>query len=223
MVTVRPLTLDAFEDLPEHDRTCVFWEVDPDLVPQTPPTGETSRFASEFDKEAWISMLLLEWGTCGQLAVDSESKQATGVAFYAPPGRVPRARWFPTAPVSADAVILTSIRTVADSPGVAVALADAVIDDLISRGVRAIEAFGIIRSAFADSFPDDICAEAMIDADFLKDSGFDLVAPHHKFPRFRLELDEGLGWKAGVELALEKLVIAATLELSGSERIAVPV
>ncbi len=63
----------------------------------------------------------------------------------------------------------------------------------------------------------------MIDADFLKDSGFDLIASHPRFPRFRLELDEGLGWKHEVEHALEKLVVMAALDLAGRERTAVPV
>lgn len=46
----------------------------------------------------------------------------------------------------------------------------------------------------------------MIDVDFLKDVGFTVVAPHQHFPRLRLELDRGLGWKAEVEAALERLL-----------------
>ena len=61
---------------------------------------------------------------------------------------------------------------------------------------------------------EDICGECMIDADFLVDSGFELVAPHHRFPRLRLELDEGLGWKAEVEAALERLVVEAALKIA---------
>lgn len=40
----------------------------------------------------------------------------------------------------------------------------------------------------------------------LKDVGFTVVAPHQHFPRLRLELDRGLGWKAEVEAALERLL-----------------
>jgi len=36
--------------------------------------------------------------------------------------------------------------------------------------------------------------------------GFVVVAPHRYFPRLRLELDKGLGWKAAVEAALERLL-----------------
>jgi len=52
----------------------------------------------------------------------------------------------------------------------------------------------------------------IIDADFLKDAGFVVVAPHSYFPRLRLELDKGLGWKAEVEAALERLLDNAQLE-----------
>ena len=46
----------------------------------------------------------------------------------------------------------------------------------------------------------------------LLDAGFTVVAPHRYFPRLRLELDKGLGWKAEVEAALERLLEGARLE-----------
>ncbi len=276
-VTVSSLDLEMFERLPKHSRQCVFWEVEP----ATPAPIE--GFRSEFDKEAWISGLLLEWGTCGQLATESTTGHVVGAAFYAPPGRVPRSHHFPTSPVSADAVLLTAIRTEPGFEDSALGLLDSVITDLIRRGVRAIEAFGIVRSAddsalsdsgftagqagtvqgrqtpvrrppSVTSIPSDIaewteetiaevareildapvlrddpivlrndpvlpgvgeyCAECIIDADLLKDNGFDVVASDPKFPRLRLELDEGLSWKAEVESALEKLVMKAAVDLS---------
>ena len=59
-----PLRLEAFEQLPKHARRCVFWEVDPSTLP-----GEDHLADPEFEKEAWLSMVMLEWGSCGQLAV----------------------------------------------------------------------------------------------------------------------------------------------------------
>ena len=56
----------------------------------------------------------------------------------------------------------------------------------------------------------------MIAADFLLDVGFTVVAPHRYFPRLRLALDQGLGWKAEVEAALEHLLRGARLEPVGS-------
>jgi len=235
-ISIHPLRLDGFDALPPHVRQCIFWEVDPAIIP-----GFDSGYVidSEFDKEAWVSMVMLDWGKCAQVAVESTTGRAVGTAFYAPPGRVPRARLFPTSPVSADAVLLTSLRVDAGFAGTAEMLIDSVIGDLIQRGVRAVEAFGIVRSdgdtehpatarRTAGGRPDpqaSLCPGCMIDAHFLKDSGFDLVAPHPRFPRFRLELDEGLGWKSAVESALQGLVVMAAIDVPGRERerVATPV
>ena len=223
-VTITPLTMDGFESLSTHTRRCVFWEMDPSLIPANPGGGE---FESEFDKEAWVSMMLLEWGTCGQLAINTHTGKVVGAAFYGPPRSVPRSLMFPTSPVSADAVILTSLWVDPGFDGAADELASAVIVDLTRRGVRAIEAFGIVRSAHTTSVeePDQesICPHCMIDAHFLKGAGFDVVSAHHRYPRLRLELDDDLGWKAGVESALEKLVVVAAIDVAGRERTAVPV
>jgi hypothetical protein len=53
--------------------------------------------------------------------------------------------------------------------------------------------------------------QCMVAADFLEDVGFTVVSPHRYFPRLRLELEQGLGWKAGVEAALERLLESAPL------------
>lgn len=227
---ITPLRLEAFEQLPKHARRCVFWEVDPATL------GDQDHLADpEFEKEAWLSMVMLEWGSCGQVALavsddagDSEPP-CLGYVLYAPPGAVPRARRFPTAPVSPDAVLLTSMgveigQTDDDLPHSLIAR---VIDELVRRGVRALEAFG--RTEAASELQDPLAAEAdvrpvlealgdcsvercIIDAGFLLDAGFVVVAPHPYFPRLRLELDKGLGWKAEVEAALERLLASAQLE-----------
>ena len=125
-------------------------------------------------------------------------------------------------------MLLTSLRVDAVVAGTAQRLIDAVLADLVQRGVRAVEAFGIVRSstegdeemeaAREDSVPGGLCPGCMIDAHFLADTGFELVAAHHRFPRYRLELDQGLGWKTAVESALDNLVIMATIDVAGRER-----
>ena len=114
---ITPLRLEAFDQLPKHARRCVFWEVDPSTV-----GGDDHLADPEFEKEAWLSMVMLEWGSCGQIAVECAPEPGRremapellgesaclGYAFYAPPGAVPRARRFPTGPVSADAVLLNT-------------------------------------------------------------------------------------------------------------------
>ena len=42
----------------------MFWEVDPTAL-----TRDDHFADPEFEKEAWLSMVMLEWGTCGQIAV----------------------------------------------------------------------------------------------------------------------------------------------------------
>lgn len=227
---ITPLRLEAFEQLPKHARRCVYWEVDPATL------GNQDHLADpEFEKEAWLSMVMLEWGSCGQVAtavVDERSQSeppCLGYVFYAPPRAVPRAQLFPTAPVSADAVLLTSMgiepgQTVDDLPHGLIAR---VVDELVRRGVRALEAFGrtaaVSELQDASTAPPDVrpvldilgdCSvdHCVMDAEFLQDAGFVVVSPHTYFPRLRLELDKGLGWKAAVEAALERLLETAQLE-----------
>lgn len=234
---ITPLRLESFEQLPKHARRCVFWEVDPSTL-----QGEDHLADPEFEKEAWLSMVMLEWGSCGQLAVEcgiadelppADDAPCLGYAFYAPPRAVPRAALFPTAPVSADAVLLTSlgVETAAEADGLTRQLMAAVVGDLVRRGVRALEAFGrtaeaaelsdpsvaspVLRPAIA-ALGDCSVEQCVIDADFLFDAGFAVVAPHPFFPRFRLELEQGLGWKADVEAALERLLESAQLRPVGA-------
>lgn len=226
---ITPLRLEAFEQLPKHARRCVFWEVDPATL------GDDHLADPEFEKEAWLSMVMLEWGSCGQVATtvpdehSSAEPSCLGYVLYAPPGAVPRARRFPTAPVSPDAVLLTSMgvepgHTADDLPH---SLLARVIDELVRRGVRALEAFGRTPEAselhdpqlvepgvrpVLESLGDCSVERCIIDAEFLQDVGFVVVAAHPYFPRLRLELDKGLGWKAEVEAALERLLANAQLE-----------
>lgn len=232
---IMPLRLEAFEQLPKHARRCVFWEVDPSTLP-----GEDHLADPEFEKEAWLSMVMLEWGSCGQLAVQcdldglsADDAPCLGYAFYAPPRAVPRAGLFPSGPVSADAVLLTSIGIEAgdDPDGLPRGLIAAVVGDLVRRGVKALEAFARTTEAaeLGNSIPvppelrpvvevlgDCSVDQCIVDADFLGDVGFEVVAPHPYFPRMRLELEQGLGWKADVEAALERLLESAQLRPVGA-------
>jgi hypothetical protein len=240
---ITPLRLDAFEQLPKHARRCVFWEVDPSTL-----GGEDHLSDPEFEKEAWLSMVMLEWGSCGQTAVAARradvasdirpesDEPCLGYAFYAPPSVVPRARHFPSGPVSADAVLLTSLGVEAaharsgddlSVDGVPHSLIVAVVADLVRRGVRALEAFGRTDAAaeLAGSrrVPPELRAvvevlgdcsvdQCMLEASFLEQVGFVEVTKHRYFPRLRLELESGLGWKAGVEAALERLLESEKLK-----------
>lgn len=187
------VTLDNLGQLPKPCRSCVFWELAPHLREEAEHYGQT-----DFEKEAWVSSVLLEWGSCGR--VISVDGLPAGYAMYAPPAAVPRAVAFPTAPVSADAVLLTALRVMPAFAGSGLGrmLVQAVARDLTRRGVKAVEAFG-------DAAPEPD-ASCVIPADFLRSVGFKTVRGHRKWPRLRLELRTALSWKEDVESALERLL-----------------
>lgn len=195
---VASLTLDSLDQFPRECRRCVFWELAPHAVSQAQMYGQT-----EFEKEAWVSGVLLEWGSCGKtLSVDGVP---AGYATYAPPSATPRAAAFPTSPVSADAVLLMSLRVFDGfaGGGLGRVLVQSVAKDLTKRGVRAIEAFGDAR--------DPACLDAraescVIPAAFLLSVGFKTVRHHERWPRLRLELRSAISWKEDVEAALDRLL-----------------
>ncbi|MBP2475536.1 GNAT superfamily N-acetyltransferase [Crossiella equi] len=198
------VTLDNLDHLSRHSRGCVFWELAPHMKEQSEEFGQT-----EFDKEAWISAVLLEWGSCGRI-IYSDGVPA-GHVLYAPPSVVPRANTFPTAPASADAVLLTALQVLPEftGGGLGRVLVQSVAKDLTRRGVKAIEAFG-------DATPDEPCC--VLPADFLLSVGFKTVRQHPKWPRMRLELRTALTWKEDVEAALERLLGSVSISATAGPK-----
>jgi len=195
-----PLTLDNLSDLPTSCRRCVTWELDPVAARQAKEVGDPG-----FEKEAWVSGTLLEWGSCGRVAyVDDEP---AGFVTYAPPALVPRALAFPTSPVSADAVLLMTARVLPKFAGGGLArmLLQATAKDLTRRGIRAIEAFGLVAGGGMGDLGEPT-ASCLIPADLLLAVGFKTVRAHHRFPRLRLELKTAVSWREDVELALERIL-----------------
>lgn len=193
------VTLDNLEDLPKHSRACVFWELAPHLREQADDFG-----TSELEKEAWVSSVLLEWGSCGRIVYSD--KLPVGFVLYAPPTAVPRASAFPTSPPSPDAVLLTGFHVLPEfrGGGMGRMLIQAVAKDLTRRGVKAIEAFG-------DARPDEDEPTCVVPADFLLRVGFKTVRQHPRWPRLRLELRSAISWKEDVEAALERLLGTVTV------------
>jgi len=192
------VTLDNLDLLPKKCRRCVFWELAPHIREQAEGFGQT-----DLEKEAWVSNVLLEWGSCGRIAM--VGAVPAGYVLYAPPSAVPRAAAFPTSPVSADAVLLTALRVASEFSGGGLGrmLVQAVAKDLTRRGVRAIEAFG-------DAQPNEE-SSCVVPAAFLQQVGFKTVRPHPRWPRLRLELRTALTWKEDVEAALERLLTSVTI------------
>jgi GNAT superfamily N-acetyltransferase len=192
------VTLDNLDDLPRNCRRCVFWELDPVQCERAEEAGDTA-----LEKEAWVSSVLLEWGSCGKIVyVDGVS---AGFVLYAPPAYVPRSIAFPSSPVSADAVLLMTafLRPEFAGGGLGRMLVQGVAKDLRLRGIRAMEAFGDL------TWQGPSC---VLPADYLLAVGFKTVRPHRRFPRLRLELKSTVSWREDVEYALERLLGSMTPE-----------
>ncbi len=186
------VTLDNLGDLPRRCRDCVFWELAPVARDRAEEAGDTA-----IEKEAWISAMLLEWGSCGKIVyVDGAP---AGFALFAPPAYVPRSVAFPTSPVSADAVLLMSAHIVPEFSGGGLGrmLVQGIVKDLHRRGVRAIEAYGDLRWQ---------SPRCVVPAEYLLAVGFKTVRPHPRWPRLRLELKTAASWREDVEVALERLL-----------------
>jgi hypothetical protein len=217
------ITLDNLADLPHGCRSCVFWELDPVAGERACAIGDPA-----LEKEAWVSDTLLEWGSCGKIAY--VEAMPAGFVLYAPPAYVPRSVAFPTSPVSADAVLLMTARLLPEFTGGGLGrmLVQAVARDVARRGLKAIEAFGVLDpvpgpgdsaerpgrvvpragrgDAGAHSSPDPGTYGCLLPADYLLAVGFKTVRPHRRFPRLRLDLKTTASWREDVEYALERLL-----------------
>lgn len=195
-----PLTLDRFAALTAPCRACLFWELDP-VRRRRFPSAQAER-----EKEALLSQVLREWGSCGRIAVVDD--QPVGYAIYVPPRYAAGAHAFPTAPVSDDAVLLTTVwidpRYVGG--GLGRMLVQGVAADLVRRGgpkggFGAIEAFGDVGPA--SGIHGGRCAAP---AEFLARVGFKTHRVHPTAPRLRMELKSTISWRDEVEVAWERLL-----------------
>lgn len=186
------LTVDHLARMPGPCRTCLFWELDP--VRRSRVDDE----AAAGEKEAWLSEVLREWGSCGRVAlVDDEP---VGYLVYAPEAYVPGAGGFPTAPVSSDAVLLTTayVDPAHAGGGLGRMLVQGMARDLIRRGgIRAVEAFGTTTPGVGS---------CLVPVEFLGGVGFKTHRPHPLTPRMRMELRSALTWRDEVEAAVERLL-----------------
>jgi GNAT superfamily N-acetyltransferase len=197
------LTLDNLGDVPLRCRSCVFWELDPVHRQRAADAGVTCE-----EKEAWVSRVLLEWGSCGRVAyVDGDP---AGYVLYAPPTFFPGADAFPTAPVSEDAVLLATAMVYPEysGGGLGRVLMQTVVKDLVKRGgIRALEAFGDTHAPGRTTRGEPMTyGNHVLPADYLLRVGFKTHRPHPRHPRMRLELKSAVTWRDEVESALERLL-----------------
>jgi GNAT superfamily N-acetyltransferase len=123
-----------------------------------------------------------------------------GHMVWAPPVYVPGADGFATAPVSSDAVLLTTAFVLPEHRGGGLGrlLVQSMAKDLIRRGdIRAIEAFGDTRGR---------SGRCVLPADFLLAVGFATHRAHAAYPRMRMDLRSTVTWRTELEAALDRLL-----------------
>ena len=184
------LTLDHLETFTAPCRSCLFWELDPVRRERVQdPAAE---------KDGWVSEVLREWGSCGRVVLVDDVP--VGYLLYAPEAFVPGAAAFPTAPVSPDAVVLTTayVEPAWRGAGLGRMLVQGMARDLIRRGgVGAVEAFGDTRGR---------AGRCLMPTGFLGGVGFKTQRAHPTTPRMRMDLRTAVTWRDEVEAALERLV-----------------
>jgi GNAT superfamily N-acetyltransferase len=193
---VARLTVDSLAALPEEMRACVAWELDPVERARAEREGTTAE-----EKAAWLSRVLLEWGSCGRVVwVDDV---VAGAVLYAPPGYLPGTVVMPTAPVAEDAVQIASAFVAEEHAGAGLGrlLMQLAVKDVLQRGgYRAVECFGREPGVPPDA---DACC---LPVEFLQRVGFRTARGHVRHPRMRLDLRSVVSWREGAELAWERLL-----------------
>lgn len=213
-VLVTSVELNSFDRLDGHTRKCMYWQTNS-------ATHEYNR-GSTFEKEAWLSSVLLQWGVCGQVA--EEFGRPVGAVTYAPPANIARVSAFPSGPVGSDAVLVADLYAHPDFDtkarnDIRSLLLAAVVSDVAKRGVRALETFARTEQASARLETDFHVHGPMLHAggpltclqedEFFLARGFEVVGRDPEFPRLRLEIDGEHLWQADVEHALDQLIFEA--------------
>jgi GNAT superfamily N-acetyltransferase len=190
------LTQDTLADLPDPVRAHVLWEVDPVRRRQL---VDGPAHEAEEEKAAWVSQVLLEWGSCGRVAYVDDV--VAGFVQFAPPSYFPGTSSFATAPVSEDAVQLATVAVFDDYAGMGLGrvLLQTMARDLVKRGgIKAVEAIG------STSAREERCGPVPVE--FLQRVGFRTARAHATHPRMRLDLRTALTWREEVGTAWERLI-----------------
>jgi GNAT superfamily N-acetyltransferase len=176
------VTLENLRKAPPEVLAALYWEMDSEDDPADPA----------FEKEEWFSEVLLEWGSCGKMAVE-EDRGGVGFAEYAPATFFPRLGRFRCGEVSSDAVYLSYCYVVPGHRGFGLGtnLVRAVARDLVDRGVRAVEAIG--DREWVDGW--------VLPAPFLAANGFHVLREDPRYPLMRLDLRVAVQPREVVEAA----------------------
>lgn len=217
---VSPLSPETISRIHPQAGRSIFWELDPETAAVVQSSGDPT-----FEKEAWLTTTLLEYGSCGFSLERSTHERAVATVLYCSREHAPGAVQLPTAPVSEDAEVLTSLFIDPGFAGIGLEslLLDAAIMSLVEREVPAVEAFGWRTDFFARADVDELLEGpigtvlrsateiGLMTVSVLESAGFQVVADHPVLPRLRLELppQHALLSAAAMEQLLERMVMSS--------------
>lgn len=188
----KPLTPDLADKLPDTCLGCMFWQSEERLEAHCGAANDADAL------HAWISQVNSEWGDCGRVVL--EDGEVLGVIEYAPPAYLPQARSMPAGPPTGDAPLIACMHIVPEARqhGFGKVLLQAALRDLVQRGERAVEAYGVAGQV-------DYTSSPMVGVEFLIRMGFQVVRPHPDMPLMRLDLKSLVTWREDLESVLESL------------------
>ena len=192
---VVPLRIGSLDRLHPKTASGVFWELDPLVAGLVSGLSEADP---QIDKEAWLVASAFNHEPVGFSIIDAASETgALATILYCPAADAPGAVRMPTAPVSKDAWIVTSLHIdeAARRRGWEAVLLDSVIGAATSAGVSALEVFGVRAGGPRDKLS-PACAElvdavpqiGLTEVSILESAGFKVAADHPAIPRLRLTL-----------------------------------
>ena len=191
---MRRLTVERVGDLPEPCSSCALWETGGHGAPVCEPAHARREL------EQWVEGVRAQWGECGKVAY--ENKEPLGFVKYAPGRFFPQVVSMPSGPPDNDAVLIACIHVTPEAAdaGLGKVLLQAALRDLVSRGEKAVEAYGSSQQVDRDRSP-------LMSVEFLLRQGFSVARPHPVYPLMRLELKALVTWTESVEAVLDALQI----------------
>lgn len=213
--TLIPLSPETMGRIHPQAGRSIFWELDAEAASLVQDSGDPA-----FEKEAWLTTTLLDYGCCGLSLERSTAARAVATVLWCSRDAAPGCAQLPTAPVSEDAEVLTSLFIDPGFAGVGLeaVLLDAAIMQLVEADVPAVEAFGWRQDFFSRADVDELLEGpvgsilrsaseiGLMSVAVLESAGFQVVADHPVLPRLRLELppQHGLLSVAAVEELLDR-------------------
>lgn len=197
MIEIVNITEQNLLDAPEwqgHPFSCKFclsWEF-PEECPDPMAEVKEERLKR---KQEWLRQVNQEFGNCGKLVyVD---RKAVGFAEFAPARFLPNAAEYQSGPVSDDAVLIPCLfipEKKYQHRGLGSMLVQNILNELRSRGIKAVETFSRKSSSANPSGP----------VEFWQKHGFAILHDDPEFPLLRLELKAGYERIQETEYRLEK-------------------